>query len=139
MLFRSPVDSLDADVNDANLWRSPLPAAAERVYRLCLNYTEQEVCNWVVDAGDSNPLCLSCRLTRVIPDLREPGVRQAWYRLEAAKRRLVYTLLSAGLPVRNRDEDPTGGLAFEFKADPPAGGEREIGRASCRERVYGPV
>jgi hypothetical protein len=118
------VGSLDADVNDANLWRSPLRAAADRVYRLCLNYTEQEVCNWVVDAGDSNPLCLSCRLTRVIPDLREPGVRQAWYRLEAAKRRLVYTLLSAGLPVRNRDEDPTGGLAFEFKADPPAGGER---------------
>lgn len=117
------VGSLDADADDGTLWRSPLPAASDRAYRLCRNYTEQEVCNWTVESGDTNPLCLSCRLTRVIPDLGDSGVRQAWYRLETAKRRLVYTLLIERLPVRNRDEDPSGGLAFEFKADPPAGGE----------------
>ena len=46
----------------------------------------------------ASPL-LSCRLTRVIPDLAVPEHRDAWYRLEAAKRRLVYTLLSLKLPL----------------------------------------
>ena len=51
----------------------------------------------------TNPLCVSCRLTRVIPDLAEPGHRAAWYRLEVAKRRLLFTLIELGLPLPNRD------------------------------------
>ena len=66
---------------------------------------------------DANPLCVSCRLTRVIPDLEKNENRQAWYRLEVAKRRLIFTLLQLRLPIVARDEDPEGGLAFEFKAD----------------------
>jgi len=116
------VGSLDRDLNDDGLWRSPLPDAAVQGYRLCRNYAEEAVCNWTVAQGDPGPLCLSCRLTRVIPDLSQPGVRLAWYRLETAKRRLVYTLANARLPIRNRDEDPSGGLAFEFLADAPEGG-----------------
>jgi hypothetical protein len=116
------VGSLDQDAADAQLWRSPLPHASARGYRLCRNYAEQAVCNWTVLDGDPNPLCVSCRLTRMIPDLTQPGVKLAWYRLETAKRRLVYTLAGAGLPLRNRDEDPDAGLAFEFLADPPDGG-----------------
>ena len=68
-------------------------------------------------ADDDNPLCASCRLTRVIPDLADPGNRAAWYRLEAAKRRLLYTLIELGLPMANRIDDPEHGLAFEFLAD----------------------
>jgi hypothetical protein len=74
-----------------------------------------------VSQQDASPLCFSCRLTRVIPDLTQPGVKLAWYRLETAKRRLVYTLASAHLPIRTREEDPIGGLAFEFLADPAEG------------------
>jgi hypothetical protein len=111
------VGSLDAAGD--NLWRSPLRRAAGRTYRLCENYRVHNVCNWAVRADDPNPLCHSCRLTRVIPDLSQPGHQEAWYRLEAAKRRLVYSLLSLGLPVQNRTEDPAHGLAYEFLADPP--------------------
>ena len=73
----------------SNLWKSPLPRAMGRTYRLCQNYTQENVCNWAVRAEDPNPLCLSCRLTRMIPNLSVPGHRAAWYRLEVAKRRLV--------------------------------------------------
>lgn len=110
------VGSLD---EDAEGWRSPLPKAAGRRYRLCRNYTDHEVCNWAVGADDPNPLCISCRLTRVIPDLATPEHRVAWYRVETAKRRVVFTLTGLGLPLRNREEDPEAGLAFEFLADPP--------------------
>jgi hypothetical protein len=116
-------DSQGSDGNRtlAGTWRSPLDAAAGRSYRLCANYAREEVCNWAVSAEDSNPLCVSCRLTRVIPDLTTGDHRPAWYRLEVAKRRLIFTLLQLRLPIVGRDEDPDGGLAFEFKADAPDG------------------
>jgi hypothetical protein len=90
------------------------------VYRLCDNYTQQNVCNWAVAADDPQSLCRSCRLTRMIPDLRQPGYKEAWYRLEVAKRRLVYTLLNLGLPLDNKISDPEQGLAYEFLVDLPA-------------------
>src|SRR3954471_13802243 len=54
-------------------WRSLSPGAKGREYRLCQNYTTNNVCNWAVAADDPNPFCLSCRVTRVIPDLSKPG------------------------------------------------------------------
>ena len=63
-----------------------------------------------------NRLCLSCRLTRIIPELSQPGNKEAWYRLEVAKRRLVYSLLDLALPLKSKAEDPEHGLAFEFLA-----------------------
>ncbi len=100
-------------------WRSPLPRSQGRVYRLCQNYTEQQICNWAVSADDPQPLCRSCRLTRTIPDLSQPGHKDAWHRLEVAKRRLVYTLLSLGLPLDEKRSAPAQGLAYEFLADTP--------------------
>jgi hypothetical protein len=102
-------------------WRAMLPGAGGRTYRLCRNYTDEQVCNWAVRADETNPLCVSCRLTRVIPDLAPQGNRQAWSRLEVAKRQLIFTLMQLGLPVVTREEDPKHGLAFEFKADAPDG------------------
>ena len=99
------------------LWR-PTAAEARTEYRLCANYTAYNVCNWAVHASDANLLCLSCRLTRTIPDLNTAGHREAWCRLEVAKRRLMYTLLRLRLPVTNRLTDPAGGLAFELVSDP---------------------
>jgi len=77
-------------------WVSPLrPHGA---YRLCANYRQAQVCNWAVDANDPNLLCLSCRLTTVIPDLSVEGHLTAWFKFEVAKRRVVYALLTLGLP-----------------------------------------
>lgn len=102
-------------------WSPPLEAAAGHTYRLCQNYREKQVCNWAVIDHDPHPLCQSCRLTRLIPDLSVPGHWEAWYRLEVAKRRVVYSLLNLGLPVVNREDDAERGLAFEFRADPAPG------------------
>lgn len=100
------------------LWRSPLKKAAGKRYRLCDNYVRENVCNWAIPA-EGPSLCMSCELTRMIPDLNRPESRERWYRLEAAKRRLVYSLQKLGLPLKNRQADPEQGLAFEFRADDP--------------------
>lgn len=99
-------------------WRTPIPRAAGITYRLCANYTDQNVCNWALPAADPNALCAACRLTRIIPDLSRPGHKEAWYKLEVAKRRLVYTLMALKLPLADRATDPMSGLSFEFLADP---------------------
>jgi hypothetical protein len=106
---------------DVNVWRSLAATAEGATYRLCRNYSEANVCNWALAAADPRPLCRSCRLTRIIPDLGRSGHQQAWYRLEVAKRRLLYTLLGLGLPVVGKENDPVRGLAFQFLADPDPG------------------
>jgi hypothetical protein len=89
-------------------------------YRLCRNYTLQAVCNWAVPEGDGNEYCRSCRLDLVIPNLGHPGAKEAWHRLEIAKRRLLYTLIDLGLPVEGKADDPARGMAFQFLEDDPA-------------------
>ncbi|RYZ45262.1 MAG: hypothetical protein EOP49_25530, partial [Sphingobacteriales bacterium] len=63
----------------------------------CHNYLVHNVCNRMVEAEKAataapscNPLCDYCRYTKVIPDLSVEGNPQKWYRLEVAKRRLLY-------------------------------------------------
>lgn len=101
-------------VNAPLTWTSPIPRASYS-YTLCSNYSEHDVCNWAVP-GDSPGLCASCRLTRVIPDLADARQRTAWYKLETAKRRLVYSLMELRLPLQSKADDTERGLAFEFKA-----------------------
>ncbi|MDB5048195.1 MAG: hypothetical protein JWO30_1266 [Fibrobacteres bacterium] len=104
-----------------SLWQSPNTGARGRTYRLCANYDRENICNWTVPADDPNPLCVSCRLTLVIPDLSVPGNKEAWYRLESAKRRLIYSLLALGLPLEGKEDSGDGtfghGVVFEFMAD----------------------
>jgi hypothetical protein len=45
--------------------------------------------------------------------------KQAWARLEAAKRRTLYTLDALGLSIVSRAQDPDRGLAFAFQKDTP--------------------
>jgi hypothetical protein len=106
--------------NDA-LWR---PRARGRKgsparYRLCHNHTTQNACNFAVPADDANPLCVSCRLTHVLPDLSRPENPQRWYRLEVAKRRLFYTLAKLGLVATTPHQGSSDGLSFEFLEDLP--------------------
>src|SRR5436853_1987123 len=61
------------------LWRRPIGDSS--TYRLCANYRDYDICNWAVRAEDENPLCASCRLTRVIPDLSASGAQDLWFRL----------------------------------------------------------
>jgi hypothetical protein len=85
-------------------------------------------------------LCSACKLTETIPDLAVPGHREKWARLEAAKRRLLYTLDRLALPYGSEpaDDSPGAGsaessaeprLSFDFKADvePPPTDWRDAG------------
>ena len=76
-------------------------------------------------------LCSACQLTETIPDLSVAGNREKWARLEAAKRRLLYTLDRLGLPYANAEPK----LSFDFKADvePPNNEWRNAGQ---KEIVY---
>jgi hypothetical protein len=56
-------------------------------------------------------------LTLTIPNLSAPDNRLYWYRMEVAKRRLLYTLGELGVGVKSRQADPEHGLAFEFLED----------------------
>jgi hypothetical protein len=103
---------------DGGLFRAEAPEAKDRHYRLCRNYSEHNVCNWAVPAGDSNPYCFSCRLTRIIPALDRPEHLEAWGALEAAKRRVMDSLMALCLPITSKNDDAKNGLAFEFLADP---------------------
>jgi hypothetical protein len=108
-------------------WTSP--HARGRTFRLCANYAKHMVCNWALPDDDPNELCRACRLTRTIPNLSRPGNHERWYRVEVAKRRLVYTLDHLELPLRDRFADPEGGLAFEFLEDTPGAPRILIGHA----------
>jgi hypothetical protein len=106
---------------EEGLWRprSSGKNASPARYRLCHNHTTQNACNFAVPAHDGNPLCVSCRLTRVLPDLSVPDNPLRWYRLEAAKRRLFYTLARLGLVATDPPDGSADGPVFEFLADLP--------------------
>lgn len=93
------------------------PVAPGHRYRLCTNYTTHQICNWAVPADAADPLCRSCRFTQVIPDLSLSEWHAAWYKLEAAKRRLLHELDGLGLPLVTKLDDEANGLAFEFLAE----------------------
>ncbi len=108
----------------ANTWRAALDA--KRTYRLCANDVTHNVCNEAIPCHEPHELCASCRLTRVIPDLTVPANLPLWAKLEAAKRRLIYTLHAVGCAVVNRTDDPVHGLTFEFLADPASPGAPKV-------------
>lgn len=99
----------------AQLWRAVSGEGAS--YRRCRNWTDHAVCNWAVPADDAHELCQSCRLNLVIPQLSDPAAREAWARLERAKRRLVYSLTRLRLPLEPKAEAPDTGLGFSFMQD----------------------
>jgi hypothetical protein len=96
-------------------------------YRMCNNHTLYQACNFAVLQADPNPLCVSCRQTRLLPDLSVPDNQARWYRVEVAKRRLYYTLAKLGLIGISTSAQPDGdvpaksGPVFEFLADLPGG------------------
>lgn len=103
----------------------------------CTNYAIENVCNRCLPVADAvnGGLCDACRFNRTIPDLSIAGNRERWAELEAAKRRLLYTLDLLALPYGSVADGLSPPLAFDFKADviPQEGFWRWMGQG---ERVY---
>lgn len=88
------------------------------VYKPCEHSGRDKLgCNWLLRADDYEKQCISCRLTRTIPDQSSYDNLRRWRILEASKRRLIYNLLNHGLSFEGRAEDPETGLAFDFLED----------------------
>jgi hypothetical protein len=90
------------------------PNQGLRHYRQCKNGRDHDACNWLVPAESQQQFCNSCRLTEIAPDLTDTNNRIAWAGIEAAKRRLLYTLYALKLPLSSRQEWPNEGVAFHF-------------------------
>ncbi len=91
-------------------------ADPSHAYRLCQNNAACG-CNWLVALEDSDPYCICCRHNRTVPDLTVPGNRDAWAKIEKAKRHLFYSLLRWRLPIPTRANGRTDALLFDMLAD----------------------
>jgi hypothetical protein len=110
------MSSIDPDSD--GLWRpNRMQKGRPERYRKCLNNAKENVCNWMVHEDSPEQFCVSCRLNETIPDLSQPENRPLWALAEAAKRRLVYSLLRLKLPVISKTADPSLGFSFRFLAD----------------------
>ncbi len=87
-------------------------------WRFCTN-AGHDACNWLIPTDSGDALCAACRHNHIIPDLSDPARLSRWRALEAAKHRLIYTLIRLRLPLATRAEDPAHGLAFDFLAETP--------------------
>jgi hypothetical protein len=119
---RMSMITLDRDGEDdwvakAGVRQSGAAGEGAEHYRLCTNYSYHDVCNWAIPANSVESLCTSCCLTHTIPNLSVDGNRAAWAKLETAKRRALYTLLSLGLPLISKRHDAARGLEFQFLSD----------------------
>ena len=94
-------------------------------YRFCANW-ERSACNWMLPAGEGEAFCLACCHNRTVPDLSDAVNHTRWQKIEAAKRRLVYSLLRLGLPLPRPGEGHPEPLVFDFLADAPGATERVL-------------
>jgi hypothetical protein len=86
-------------------------------FRRCRNGKDYRVCNWLVPANDPSPLCQSCRITHVTPNLSKTENINRWRVLEQAKRRLLYSLIKLNLPINRDDTAKHPPLSFQFLED----------------------
>jgi hypothetical protein len=86
-------------------------------YRLCKNWIEHNICNWLVPADSNMAYCLSCDLNRTIPGLSTPLQIELWGNLERAKQHLISNLLSLNLPIISKRQNFNAGLAFDILED----------------------
>ncbi len=86
-------------------------------YRVCRNKLDFDNCNWLLRSDSSDQYCVSCQLNRTIPHLNSGNNLVRWATLEREKRRLLYSLLDIGLPVKSKARGWPDGLAFDFIED----------------------
>lgn len=102
--------SLTRDGDNGHYLNSEAPL--ERL-RYCDN-RNMAGCNWLVDADSHERFCVSCQLNKTIPNLSIPENTARWKDLEAAKKRLIYSLLKLKLPFKQNTPLREPGLQFEF-------------------------
>ena len=88
-------------------------------FKYCKN-ADYSTCNWLVSPDQISPFCDACELNRMIPALTDPDNLKRWKNIEAAKHRLVYTLLRLKLPVARKIGNEEAGIAFDFLTDIPS-------------------
>lgn len=86
-------------------------------YKSCRNGLEFNVCNWLIPSSSSESYCWACRFNRTIPDQSRPRNNERLRRFEAAKKRLLYSLVRLELPLSNGFDDAEDGLLFDFVED----------------------
>ena len=95
-----------------DLWK-PASGGVSKTYRFCANST-YDACNWLISSDTAEQYCRACQYNRTVPDTSVPANLKLWRELEAAKHRLIYTLIKLKLPMPTREENPTEGLVFDF-------------------------
>ncbi len=118
--------------NDGS-WIALAPAAKGSHYRTCANGSQHKVCNWMVPGANPDPFCAACRLNETIPDLAVAGNRERWYKLELAKRRIVYSLLRLHLPTEGVPSENKPPLRFSFLAS--SLGQPPVVTGHCAGRI----
>jgi hypothetical protein len=101
-------------------WKSLTKGSQGRLYRACANGREYSVCNWFVPAEEPDEYCAACRLNALVPDVSGTENQARWRKIEAAKRRLVYTLRQLSLPTDGYPAKLWPRLQFCFLTDEPS-------------------
>ncbi len=89
----------------------------EAKIRHCQNGIDYGVCNWLRPVNSSTGLCFSCEFNRTIPDLSRSTNIDKWTILEAAKKRLIYTLSKLAVPCFTKWSSDKYGFVFDFIED----------------------
>lgn len=110
------------DIKDIRAFEAPVDEQTpviidNKEYRVCANWSQHKVCNWLILKADTNAFCEACRLNEMIPDLSVSGNLERWHKIEIAKRRCLYTLQQLSLPLAS---EKGGGLRFRFLAESPS-------------------
>jgi len=107
--------ALEPEQDGGEVWIAPRRRGGRYVF--CHNAV-YGACNWLVPVNPGgDPFCLACRHNEVVPSLDDPVNLDRWQTIERAKKRLFYSLLQFGLPLKTRSEDPQHGLSFRFLAE----------------------
>ena len=56
-------------------WRPAGLGSQQHLYRICRNYSREQVCNRILSAGSESIFCEACRFNKTIPDLTVTGNR----------------------------------------------------------------
>ncbi|KQV68148.1 putative zinc-binding metallopeptidase [Rhizobium sp. Root1220] len=93
-----------------------LVARSDRQVRFCAN-AGLDICNWLIDDDEAGGFCIACRHNRLVPNTGSVDGVARWRRISQAQRHLFYSFLRWHLPHPDRQQDPTGGLVFDFLED----------------------
>jgi len=90
---------------------------SRKTYKKCKNWSEFNVCNWLIESESENELCFGCQFNRTVPNQsleNIPANNLRWLRLEQAKKRLLFSLMQMQLPLENGWNSNSKGLLFDF-------------------------